>query len=115
MRLLLALFAVLCAPPAAADPVAVRFTEGATHGFLALHTPARGFVASGDLLQVVHRGGAVESRMRFRFKDGSVLDETVVFSQERVFTLLSYRLLQQGRCSARTPRSPWNARRAHIA
>jgi hypothetical protein len=96
MHLLLALSAVLCAPPAAADPVAVRFTEGVTHGFLALHTPERGFVASGDLLQVVQPGGAVESRMRFRFKDGSVLDETVVFSQERVFTLLSYRLLQQG-------------------
>src|ERR1700752_4696790 len=96
MRLLPALFAALAAAPAAADPVAVRFTEGVTHGFLALRTPERGFVASGDLLQVVQRGGAVESRMRFRFKDGSVLDETVVFSQERVFTLLSYRLLQQG-------------------
>ncbi len=32
----------------------------------------------------------------FRFKDGSVWDETVVFSQERVFMLQSYRLLQKG-------------------
>jgi hypothetical protein len=94
-RLLLASFAALCAAPVAADPVAVRFTEGVTHGFLALHTPEGAFVASGDLLQVV-RHGAVESRMLFRFKDGSVLDERVVFSQERVFMLQSYRLLQHG-------------------
>jgi hypothetical protein len=60
-----------------------------------LRTPERGFVASGDLMQIV-RAGAVESRMLFRFKDGSVLDETVVFTQERVFTLQSYRLLQKG-------------------
>src|SRR5207244_1055776 len=89
------LAAALCAQPVAADPVAVRFTEGVAHGFLALRTPEGGFVASGDLLQVVRRG-AVESRMLFRFKDGSMLDETVVFSQERVFTLLSYHLLQKG-------------------
>ena len=85
----------LCAQPVAADPVAVRFTEGMAHGFLTLRTPERGFVASGDLMQVVRRG-AVESRLLFHFKDGSVLDETVVFSQERVFTLQSYRLLQKG-------------------
>src|SRR5205814_2289657 len=89
------LAAALCAQPAAADPVAVRFTEGMAHGFLAVRTPERGFVASGDVLQVVRRG-AVESRMVLRFKDGSVLDETTVFTQERVFTLQSYRLVQRG-------------------
>jgi hypothetical protein len=94
MRYFLALF-VTCVQPAAADPVAVRFAEGMTHGFLALRTPDKGFVASGDLMQVVRRG-AVESRMVFRFKDGSLLDETVVFTQDRVFTLQSYRLLQKG-------------------
>jgi hypothetical protein len=30
------------------------------------------------------------------FKDGSVHDERVVFSQQRVFTLVSYHLIQQG-------------------
>ena len=34
--------------------------------------------------------------MIFRFKDGSVFDETVMFTQERVFTLQSYRLRQRG-------------------
>ena len=95
MSPVLCLAALLFAGSVAAEPVAVRFTEGVAHGFLALRTPQGGFVASGDLLQVVRRG-AVESRMLFHFKDGSVLDETVVFSQERVFTLLSYRLVQKG-------------------
>jgi len=38
----------------------------------------------------------VESRLVFRFKDGSVHDETVIFSQRVAFTLLSYRIVQRG-------------------
>ena len=34
--------------------------------------------------------------MVFRFKDRSLYDETVVFTQERVFTMQSYRLVQRG-------------------
>jgi hypothetical protein len=89
------LAALLFAGTVAAEPVAVRFTEGVTHGFLALRTPDRGLIAAGDLIQTARRG-AVESRIVFRFKDGSLWDETVVFTQERVFTLQSYRLLQKG-------------------
>lgn len=80
---------------AAAAPVAVRFPEGLTHGFLVLRTLDGALIASGDLLQSV-RGAEVESRMVFRFNDGSLLDETVVFTQERVFALQRYRLLQSG-------------------
>jgi hypothetical protein len=79
----------------AAAPVPVRFAEGVTHGFLLLRTADNVLIASGDLLQVA-RGGEVECRMVFRFKDGSVWDETVVFTQERVFTMRSYRLVQTG-------------------
>jgi hypothetical protein len=78
-----------------AAPVAVRFVEGVTHGFLVLRNVNGGLLASGDLLQV-QRGTQVESRMVFRFKDGSVFDERVVFTQERVFSMQSYRLVQRG-------------------
>ncbi len=92
---LLVLVTVLLGPrPSAATPVPVRFAEGATHGFLVLRTVKGVLLASGDLLQV-GPGGDVESRMVFRFKDGSVFDETVVFTQQRVFTLQSYRLVQR--------------------
>src|SRR5256886_6797223 len=81
--------------PASAAPVSVRFVEGVTHGFLVLRTADGVLIASGDLLQVDRRG-QVESRMVFRFKDGSVFDERVVFTQQRVFTMQSYRLVQRG-------------------
>jgi hypothetical protein len=83
------------AHPLAAAPIPVRFPEGLTRGFLVLGTVDGVVIASGDLLQV-GRGGKVESRMVFRFKDGSVFDETVVFTQQSVFTLQSYHLVQRG-------------------
>jgi hypothetical protein len=81
--------------PLAAAPVAVRFAEGVAHGFLELRTVEGRLIASGDLLQV-GRGAKVESRMVFRFKDGSLFDETTVFTQQRVFAMQSYHLVQRG-------------------
>jgi len=93
---LLVLIAALSFPRLlAAAPVPVRFAEGSLHGFLALSTPREVLIASGDLFQVV-RDGEVKSRLVFHFKDGSVFDETVVFTQRNVFTMLSYRLVQRG-------------------
>lgn len=87
--------ALLWLPPAAAAPVAVRYVEGVTHGFLVLRALDGTLIASGDLLQDT-RGAEVHSRMVFRFKDGSVWDETVVYTQERVFAMQSYKLEQRG-------------------
>jgi hypothetical protein len=81
--------------PLAAAPVPVRFSEGVTHGFLLLRTVDGALIASGDLLQI-GRGRKVESRMVFRFKDGSLFDETVVFTQQGVFAMQSYHLVQRG-------------------
>jgi len=83
------------APDAEAGAVAVRYTEGVTHGFLTLRTTAGDLLAEGDLLQVVRPEG-VDSRLVFHFKDGSLYDETVVFTQSKVFTLVRYRLQQRG-------------------
>jgi hypothetical protein len=95
LGVLILLTVLLWPRQAAAAPVAVRFIEGVTHGFLVLRNVNGGLLASGQLLQV-QRGGQVESRMVFRFKDGSMYDETVVFTQERVFTMQSYHLVQRG-------------------
>jgi hypothetical protein len=83
------------ASPAAAAPVAVRFPEGAAHGFLVMRTMDGQDVAAGELVQTP-RGDRVESRLTFRYKDGSLYDETIVFMQSKVFTLLSYRAVQRG-------------------
>ena len=80
---------------AAAEPVTVRYTEGLVHGFLVLRTLQGDTIAAGDLSQGT-RGGLVTSRLMFRFKDGSLYDETVVFSQRGSFRLLSDHLVQKG-------------------
>ena len=78
-----------------AASVEVRFREGVTHGLLALRTMSGTTLALGDLLQT-SQGDRVESRMTFHFKDGSLYDETVTFSQQQVFTMVAYRLVQRG-------------------
>ena len=60
-----------------AAPVAVRHTEGSLHGFLVLRTLAGDTLADGDLVQVAS-GDRVTIRLVFRFKDGSVHDDTAV-------------------------------------
>src|SRR5439155_20033428 len=79
----------LCRPGlASAEPVAVRHAEGLVHGFLVLRSPQGALLASGDLIQTA-RGNRVTNRLGLRFKDGSLHDETAVFSQAGHFQLLS--------------------------
>jgi hypothetical protein len=52
-------------------------------------------VASGDLTQVSH-GDQITARVVFHFKDGSIDDETTVFSQRRTLRLISDRHIQKG-------------------
>jgi hypothetical protein len=80
---------------AAAEPIPVLHTEGLIHGFLVLRTLEGETLAAGDLAQAF-RGGRVTSRLVFHFKDGSIHDETTVFTQRRNFRLLSYHLVQKG-------------------
>ena len=82
-------------PVAEAAPVPVSFAEGASHGYLALGSENGETIAQGELLQTV-RDERVESRLVFQFKDGSLYEEKVTFSQQRVFTVLSYQLIQRG-------------------
>jgi len=78
-----------------ADPVTVRHPEGIVHGFLTLRTLDGALVANGDLIQNAS-GTRVTTRLVFRFKDGSIRDETAVFSQRGTFQLLSNHLIQKG-------------------
>jgi hypothetical protein len=90
------LLACLLQPTASpADTVAVRYPEGVSHGFLVLRTPEGKSIADGDSTQVA-RGDRVTSRMQFRFKDGSIYEETTVFSQHGTFRLLSDHVVQKG-------------------
>jgi hypothetical protein len=85
----------LSVTPAAGEPVRVRFTEGVARGFPVIRDLNGQVLAHGDFAQVV-RDNLVENRMIFRFKDGSLYDETTVFSQTGTFALARYEITQQG-------------------
>jgi hypothetical protein len=94
-RALAVVLLLALAPSLSADPVPVRFTEGLVHGFLSLRTLDGTHLADGDLLQKA-RGHEVTSRLVFRFKDGSLFDETTVFTQRGQFRLRRSHLVQKG-------------------
>jgi hypothetical protein len=78
-----------------AEPIPVRHIEGTVRGFLSVRSADGKLIAAGDLTQVV-RGDRVLSRLVFHFKDGSVDDETTVFTQHKTFQLISDRHIQRG-------------------
>ncbi|MGA2536197.1 MAG: hypothetical protein ABSF53_09290 [Terracidiphilus sp.] len=78
-----------------AESIPVRHLEGTLHGFVELRSEDGKVLATGDLVQVAH-GARVTSHMLFRFTDGSVDDETTVFSQRRSFQLIADRHVQKG-------------------
>jgi hypothetical protein len=81
--------------PLTAEQVRVRHMEGLMHGFLALRTLDGRRLADGEMTQIAE-GDRVTSRLIFRFKDGSVYDDTTIFSQRGSFRLLSDHLVQRG-------------------
>src|SRR5277367_4433622 len=77
------------------SPVAVQYTEGVERGFLVLRTLEGNILAEGDSTQFA-RGDRVTSHTILRFKDGSINEETVVFSQRHIFRLISDHQVQKG-------------------
>ena len=77
------------------EPVTVRHAEGIVHGFLVLRTLDGTAIADGDLIQTTS-GDRVTAQLVFHFKDGSLHDETAVFTQQRQFRLVSDHLVQKG-------------------
>lgn len=78
-----------------ADPVAVKYPEGSVHGYLALRTLDGKLLAAGDLVQIV-RGQQLTSHLVYRFQDGSIDDDTAVFTQNGHFRLLHDHHVQKG-------------------
>jgi hypothetical protein len=92
---LLVCFAPFHTVPLRGEQVHVRHKEGLMHGFLALRTLDGKRLADGEMTQIAE-GDRVTSRLIFRFKDGSVYDDTTIFSQRGAFRLLSDHLVQRG-------------------
>jgi hypothetical protein len=80
---------------AQAEPIPVRHVEGTQRGFLSARTADGKLIAMGDFYQIVH-GDRVTLRLVFHFKDGSVDDETTVYTERKNFQLISDRHIQRG-------------------
>ena len=94
-RSLLAAAVALAASAARGDRIPARFPEGLVHGFLTLRAIDGAVLADGDLIQHL-RGGRVTSRLMLKFRDGSLHDETTIFTQDPEFRLVSDHLVQKG-------------------
>lgn len=78
-----------------AESIPVRYTAGLLHGFLVLRNQTGEVLADGEVTQIAH-GDQVTNHLTLHFKDGSLNEETVVFSQHRNFQLISDHLVQKG-------------------
>jgi len=95
------------------SPIAVRFKEGLVRGFLVLRSPEGEILASGDMTQTA-QGDRVTNHLVFRFKDGSIQDETVVFTQRKTFRLLTDHLQQHGPSFKRSTNMSINALKGDV-
>jgi hypothetical protein len=91
---------VLITPLILADGVqgqdlSISHRLGSMQGFLTLRDQAGATLAAGDLTQVPN-GDRVKLRVVFHFRDGSIDDETTIFSQQKAFRLISDRHIQKG-------------------
>jgi hypothetical protein len=69
--------------------------EGEVRGFLVLRNEDGAIVGDADALQTT-RHGQIVSRVVIHFKDGSLQDETTIFTQNGHFRVLSDHLVQKG-------------------
>jgi hypothetical protein len=95
IAILLACAAMLQPNALFADMIPVRHTEGLIHGFLVVRTLDGKAIADGQMTQDA-QGDRVTTHLIFRFKDGSIYEDTTIFSQRGTFRLLSDHLILRG-------------------
>jgi hypothetical protein len=78
-----------------AEQITVRHMEGLMNGFLALRTLDGKLLADGEMTQIA-TGDSVTDHLIFRFTDGSVYDDTTVFSERGNFRLVRDHLVERG-------------------
>jgi len=91
----LLLFAVASSQFALGEPIAARHKQGSMHGFLLVKSAQGNVIGVGDMVQVAE-GPQIRSRLVLRFRDGSIDDESTVFSDRDVLRLVSDHHVQKG-------------------
>lgn len=86
---------VLLVQNARAEPIPAREKQGSVSAYLVLKSTDGKVIAVADQVQTV-LGNQVHSHLTFRFHDGSIDDETSVFTQGRTYQLVSDHHIQKG-------------------
>lgn len=94
-RLTTLLLVACCSTRVAAEPIKVLRPQGAAHGFVEVTTLDGKRIAVGDMIQKL-RGTVVSSRLILRFFDGSLDDETTVYSERGTLRFISDHHVQRG-------------------
>ncbi|MGA7156002.1 MAG: hypothetical protein WBY53_04105 [Acidobacteriaceae bacterium] len=91
--------AVLCSLACftqALGQVAVKRNVGALRGYLSIHSLAGVYLGYGEINEYAV-GDRVTDHMVYRFRDGSLDDETTVFTQGKTFQFVSDHHVQRGK------------------
>jgi hypothetical protein len=78
-----------------AEPIPVKHTVGALHGFLTIRSSTGAILGHGELYEFA-QGDRVTARLTMHFRDGSLDDETTIFTQRQTFALVSDHHVQRG-------------------
>ncbi len=78
-----------------ADPIPVKRTQGVVHGFLTIHSAAGLTIGYGEFIQTTE-GDRITGRLVLHFRDGSLDDETQIFTQHGAFQFVSDHHIQRG-------------------
>ncbi len=74
----------------------LRYKTAYEHGFVILRDPAGAILASGEMTQVPSKH-QIALHVVFHFRDGSIDDETTLYSQGETIHLISDRHIQSGK------------------
>lgn len=88
-----------------AETIPVRHVEGEFHGLLVLKSAEGRAIGTGDWIETGNCE-RMTSRLTLHFDDGSLYDETTLFSQRRTFRLLRDHLVENGP-SFKQPLETW--------
>lgn len=93
--LLLLVVTVLLPSLPSAAPIPAVHKQGSMHGFLLVKSAEGKVIGEGDLLQIAD-GDRVRSRLIFRFHDGSIDDESTVFTEQDFLRVVTDHHVQKG-------------------
>jgi hypothetical protein len=91
--------------PMSAETIPVRHVEGIIHGFVVMREASGRPVAFGDMIQD-SKDGLVTAELIFHFGDGSLYDDTTIYSEHGVFRVVSDHLIEKGP-SFKQPMETW--------